>query len=142
YVARRVPRLTKMLTANAIFDHLLYKEGMFESQTLWCEAVLVMCGRARDVQSAVVHSARQQWSGCANAAISGAGKPGKPAYQEAGCTEQWVGVAVLISPEADNRFLFQFAWHARGRHADSVTKAFRDESVEAPLRREAEGGEP
>ncbi|KAI4807534.1 hypothetical protein KUCAC02_027337, partial [Chaenocephalus aceratus] len=65
------------------------------------------------VQSAVVHSARQQWSGCANAAISGAGKPGKPAYQEAGCTEQWVGVV-----------------------------AFRDESVEAPLRREAEGGEP
>ena len=49
---------------------------------------------------------------------------------------------VLISPEADNRFLFQFAWHARGRHADSVSEAFRDESVEAPLRREAEGGEP
>ena len=32
-----------MLTADAIFDHLLYKEGMFESQTLWCEAALVMC---------------------------------------------------------------------------------------------------
>ncbi|TNN83810.1 hypothetical protein EYF80_005986 [Liparis tanakae] len=46
----------------------------------------------RKVQSAVVRSARQQWGGCANGAISGASKPGKPAYQEAGCTEQWVGL--------------------------------------------------
>lgn len=44
------------------------------------------------VQSAVVHSAQQQWSGCANGAISSAGKPGKPAYQEAGCIEREVCV--------------------------------------------------
>lgn len=42
-VAQWVPQLTKMLTVDAIFDHLLRNEGMFESQTLWCEAVPVMC---------------------------------------------------------------------------------------------------
>lgn len=41
-----------------------------------------------------LHSARQQLSGCANGAIRCAGEPGKPAYQEAGCTERWVGLVV------------------------------------------------
>lgn len=46
----------------------------------------------RKVQSAVVHSAKQQWSACANGAISGTGKLGKPAYRAAGCTKRWGGV--------------------------------------------------
>lgn len=52
------------------------------------------------VQSAVVHSAQQQWSGCANGAVSGAGKTGKLAYQGTACAERlglWWGASKWLN---------------------------------------------